>query len=214
MPARPDLRQAFLAATDHVIAIVALDEVAAAWDEPSALADWRLGGLVAHLASQPVTVARLLDSTPASDPIPIEEHYARAAWVTASLDDEINVAIREGSDETAQAGRDEVLAGVVAARKALPELLAAAPDDRAVLIPWQGWSLALDDFLVGRMMEVVVHGEDVAASLGVPAPTLPAAVLDPVLGLLAHLAVRRHGQAAVVSALTRTERAPATISAF
>ncbi|GAB3081640.1 hypothetical protein GCM10027053_53030 [Intrasporangium mesophilum] len=107
-----------------------------------------------------------------------------------------------------------MLAGVVAARKALPELLAAAPEDRAVLIPWQGWSLALDDFLVGRMMEIVVHGEDVAASLGVPAPSLPAAVLDPVLGLLAHLAVRRHGQAAVVAALTRTERAPATISAF
>ncbi|WP_460630252.1 maleylpyruvate isomerase N-terminal domain-containing protein [Intrasporangium mesophilum] len=214
MPARPDLRQAFLAATDHVIAIVARDEVAAAWDEPSALADWRLGGLVAHLASQPVTAARLLDSTPASDPIPLEEHYARAAWVTASLDDEINVAIREGSDEKAEVGREEVLAGVVAARKALPELLAAAPEDRAVLIPWQGWSLALDDFLVGRMMEIVVHGEDVAASLGVPAPSLPAAVLDPVLGLLAHLAVRRHGQAAVVAALTRTERAPATISAF
>ena len=214
MPERPDLRQAFLAATDHVIATVSLDEVASRWDEPSALADWSLGGLVAHLVSQPVTVESLLASDPASDPIPLDEHYARAAWVTATLDDEVNVAIREGSDRKAEAGHQEVLSAVVGARAALPELLARQPDDRAVLIPWQGWSLGLDDFLVGRMMEIVVHGEDVAASVGVPSPALPAAVLDPVLGLLTRLAVRRHGQAAVVSALTRAERAPRTISAF
>jgi hypothetical protein len=214
MPDRPDLRQAFLAATDHVVAIVSLDEVAARWGEPSALADWRLGGLVAHLAGQPVTAASLLAAAPATDPIPLGEHYARAAWVSASLDDEINVAIREGGDEKAGAGRDDLLAAVVAAREALPALLARQPDDRAVLIPWQGWSLRLDDFLVGRMMEIVVHGEDVAASVGVQAPALPPEVLDPVLTLLAGLAVRRHGQAAVVSALTRAERAPASISAF
>jgi hypothetical protein len=39
-------------------------------------------------------------------------------------------------------------------------------------------------------------------------------VLAPVVALLTRLAVRRHGQGAVVSALTRTERAPRTISAF
>ena len=49
-------------------------------------------------------------------------------------------------------------------------------------------------------MEIVVHGQDVAASLGVAAPTLPREVLDPVLALLTHLAVERHGQAAVVAA--------------
>ena len=87
-------------------------------------------------------------------------------------------------------------------------------DDHAVLIPWQGWSLSRDDFLTARMMEIVVHGEDVAASVGIAAPPLPPDVLDPVLRLLTRLAVRRHGQAAVVAALTRSERAPRTISAF
>ena len=214
MTAQPDLRSAFLAATDHVIALVSRDEVADAWERPSALAEWAVGGLVAHLASQPVTVVTLLQGEPAADPIPLEEHYARAAWVGASLDDEINVSIREGGDAKAGAGREAVLASVARAREALPDLLAAQPGDRAVLIPWQGWSLCLDDFLVGRMMEIVVHGEDVAASVGVAAPRLPDAVLDPVIRLLSHLAITRHGQGALVSALTRTERAPATISAF
>jgi hypothetical protein len=40
------------------------------------------------------------------------------------------------------------------------------------------------------------------------------AVLDPVLGLLTGLAARRHGPTAVLRALSRSERAPASISAF
>jgi hypothetical protein len=209
-----DLREAFLAATDHVLAVVSRDDVADAWHRPSALPEWTVGGLVAHLAAQPGTAVTLLSAPPHHDPIPLEEHYRRASWVSAGLDDEVNVAIRAGGDEKAAAGRDEVLAGVVAAREALPRLLAGQAADRAVLVPWQGWALGRDDFLTSRMMEVVVHGEDVAASVGFTAPVLPDAVLDPVLRLLTHLSAARHGQGAVVSALSRSERAPRTISAF
>jgi hypothetical protein len=42
----------------------------------------------------------------------------------------------------------------------------------------------------------------------------PGEILDPVLGLLVSLAVRRHGPIALVRALSRAERAPDTISAF
>jgi hypothetical protein len=63
-------------------------------------------------------------------------------------------------------------------------------------------------------MEISVHSDDVAASLGIEAPSLPDAVLGPVLGLLTRLAVRRHGQSAVVAAFSRAERAPARINAF
>jgi len=209
-----DLRAAFVAATDHVAAIVSRDDVAAAWHEQSALAEWEVGGLVAHLASQPSTAVALLRAHPIGNPIPLEEHYARSAWVEASLDDEINVSIRETSDARAVAGPDPVLADVIEAREVLPDVLAAQPDGRAVLIPWAGWSLSLDDFLTGRLMEIVVHGEDVAASVGFTSPALPREVLDPVLALLTRLAVTRHGQGAVVSALTRAERTTRTISAF
>jgi hypothetical protein len=209
-----DLRDAFLTATDHVLAIIGRDDVAAVWDEQSALAEWTVGGLTAHLASQPLTAATLLRAEPATGPIPLEEHYRRSAWVGASVDAAVNVSIRESGDASAAAGPARVLAAVEEARALLPALLAAQPSDRAVLIPWSGWSLVRDDFLTGRMMEVVVHGEDLAASVGFEAPRLPDDVLDPVLRLLTHLAVRRYGQGAVVSALTRAERAPRTISAF
>ena len=209
-----DLRPAFLAATDHVISIVSRDDVAAAWYQPSALPEWNLGGLVAHLASQPLIALDLLRGEPSPEAIALDEHYARSAWVWGALDDDVNVSIRSGSDERAEAGRDPVLAAVVAARAALPDVLADQHPDWAVLIPWTGWALRRDDFLTGRMMEIVVHGEDVAASVGFTSPPLPDDVLSPVVALLTRLAVRRHGQGAVVSALSRAERAPRTISAF
>ncbi|MGH3387023.1 MAG: maleylpyruvate isomerase N-terminal domain-containing protein, partial [Nocardioidaceae bacterium] len=65
-----------------------------------------------------------------------------------------------------------------------------------------------------RMMEIAVHSDDLAASVDVATPDLPAEVVDTVVDLLSRLAVRRHGPTAVLRALTRAERAPAGIAAF
>jgi hypothetical protein len=92
--------------------------------------------------------------------------------------------------------------------------LPAEPAGRLVRPSWVSWTLALDDFLITRMMEIAVHSDDLALSVGVVTPALPSAVLDPVLSLLSGLAVRRHGPTAVLRALSRSERAPATIAAF
>jgi hypothetical protein len=147
-------------------------------------------------------------------PISLDEHYERVSWIGAAVDDEVSVDIRSGGDANAAAGPQDLLARLAEARDRLPGLLAGTSPDRPVLVPWQGWALARDDFLVMRMMEITVHSDDLAASVGITAPTLPDAVLGPVLALLTRLAVRRHGQSAVVAALARAERAPRAINAF
>jgi hypothetical protein len=91
-------------------------------------------------------------------------------------------------------------------------VLAHAPP--TTYVPWQGWSLATDDFLVTRLMEMVVHADDLATSVDVPTPEFGSEVLDPVFRLLTALAVRRHGRDALVRTLARPQRAPATVSAF
>ena len=98
----------------------------------------------------------------------------------------------------------------------VPDLDEVLATDRvgSVLIPWQGWSLSDDDFLLTRMMEIVVHSDDLAASVGLEAPEFPDEVVVPVLDLLTRLAVRRHGATALVRTLTRPQRAPATVAAF
>jgi hypothetical protein len=92
-------------------------------------------------------------------------------------------------------------------------LLSAGTARDVILIPWQGWSLRRDDFLLTRMLEIVVHADDLAISLDIPTPEFPAEVFTPVRDLLMSLAVKRHGQSAVISALTRSDRTQ-VISAF
>lgn len=98
----------------------------------------------------------------------------------------------------------------------LPAALAGTDgrDPDAVLIPWQGWALTTADFLVTRMMEIVVHSDDLAAGMDLPTPQFPDDVVRPVLGLLTAVSLERHGQTALVRTLSRTQRAPATVSAF
>ena len=206
---------AFLTAVDSVADLLARSQVAAAWDEPSALAEWSVGGLAGHLAGQAFAGVNLIEAEPSElTPIALDEHYERVTWIGAAVDDEQSVDIRSGGDANAEAGPGALLARVVQARDRLGVLLADTSPDRPVLVPWQGWALRRDDFLVMRMMEITVHSDDLAASVGVRAPELPDEVLGPVLALLTRLAVRRHGQSAVVAALSRAERAPARINAF
>lgn len=186
------------------------------WTEESACAGMTVGGLAFHLAAQAGRSAEILSSTPADpgDLIAIEEHYRRAAWAHTGPDDETNVGIRTSADDAAEAGFDELGVKVAADLEALPGALAARAVDDPVLIPWQGWALTAHDFLVTRLMEMLVHSDDLAASVDLPTPQFPDEAVRLVLGLLTAVAVERHGQTALVRALSRPQRAPGSVSAF
>ena len=66
--------------------------------------------------------------------------------------------------------------------------------------------LILDDYLVTRLIELVVHGDDLAASLAVTPPPLNAPATGLVIATLVEVARIRHGDPAVLRALTRRER--------
>ncbi len=207
--------ESFLAASRIAADLATRPEVAARWSDESACAGMTVGGLAHHLVAQAVNTLRLVtDPSTGDEPISLLEHYRRAAWVTAAPDDEANVRIREGADSEAAGGPDALRALVDATLAGLPAALAAPRDPDTVHIPWQGWSLSAHDYVVTRLMETVVHADDLAVSVGVPTPEFPDEVMAPVLGLLSALAARRHGQAAVVRALSRAERAPRSIAAF
>lgn len=209
------LREAYLQAARSAAALLGDPAVAAAWERPSALAGFTVSGLAGHLASQVVAMPRVLaEPAPDGPPVALLDHYTKVRWIGADLDADINVQIRDGGEQAASIGAPALAAQTAEAAGELASLLAAAPDDRLVSPPAGPWALRLDDFLVTRMMEIAVHSDDLAYSVGVPAPDLPDAVLEPVLALLSGLAVRRHGQAAVLRALSRAERAPATVTAF
>jgi hypothetical protein len=208
---------AYLEAARSAAALLARPAVAAAWDRPSALEGMTVGALAVHLASEVLMVQEAWRDRArwsADDPIPLLEHYRRSAWVTAGPDDAANVSIRESAARDAATGPAAMLVDVEAALAELEGLRDESGWPAAVQMPWWAWSLSFEDFLVTRMMEIVVHSDDLAVSVDLEPPELPGAVLEPVLSLLVGVATLRHGQAAVVRALSRAERAPASIAAF
>jgi hypothetical protein len=209
------MQNAYLETAAQAATLLDAPEVGASWATPSALAQWSVGGLAGHLAYQVFSVSPALEGPDSEqEPIPVLEHYARAAWIDAPLDGEINSGIRAKSEDISSEGvrglRERVRASLGEQRTGLAQV----QGDRVVFMPQTGWALSLDDFLLTRMVELVVHMDDLAVSVGLNAPELPGPALDPVVALLSRLAVRRHGQAALLRALTRAERAPAAINVF
>ncbi|MET9074447.1 hypothetical protein ABZX95_20205 [Streptomyces sp. NPDC004232] len=215
--------EAYLGAAGQGVALLEAPEVATAWEQPSALAKMTVGGLAGHLAYQILSVSSALQvgansalqEAPAQEvPIPLLEHYARAAWIDTPLDGEVNAGIRAKGEGIASQGS---LWLAELARTSFVEQrtkLAECAGDQPVFMPQTGWALRLDDFLVTRMLELAVHMDDLAVSVGLAVQELPEEAFDLVLVLLARLAARRHGQAALLRALARLERAPAAINAI
>lgn len=215
-PPLPVTTETFLGCCEVSLALAARPEVAAAWTAESACEGMTVGGLAHHLVAQVRSAARLL-ATPAPDGAPVIgllDHYDRAPWVVQSRSGEVDPE-QNGSDNAgAQVGQVQVLADAFASFALLDGLLAGDARPDVVHIPWQGWSLATDAFLTTRMMEMVVHGDDLAASVDITPPVHDEAVTTPVFSLLAAVAARRHGQTALVRALSRPQRASGDISAF
>lgn len=189
--------------------------VAAAWQAPSALEKMSVGALAAHLSRQIVLIPGIVAAAiPDDEPLGLLDHYSRVQWRGADLDDEVNRSIRETGQATAEPGPAAIAAEAQAAAVELPQVLAGEADGRAVRLPWTGWALTLEDFLVTRTMEIVVHSDDLAVSVGIPTPEFPAGSVEAVVDLLTRLSIQRHGPMALVRALSRAERAPATIAAI
>lgn len=193
--------------------LIQRDQVCDQWLQPSALPKMSIGALACHLGRQVVRAAELLPVPTDVPPLDsVDAHYQRAAWVTTtSPDDPPND--RSTDDTEAALGAAALKHRTAQALAEVRGLLTAGTARDVISIPWQGWSLRRGDFLLTRMLEIVVHADDLAISLGIPTPEFPAEVFIPVRDLLVRLAVKRHGQSAVISALTRRERTQ-VISAF
>jgi len=209
--------RAALAATRLLAGLVAWPELPARWSDESACADMSVGALTWHLVSQPQRILETLTAHDASDPrltepVPVSDHYAHALWIQQDLDGPTNVGMRDRAEELAAQGPQAAATTARQAVRRLDAALVTAP--AVVVVPWTGAALAIEDFVATRLLEMVVHCDDLAASLDIPVPQFPHEVLSPVLTLLTDLAVRRHGQDALVRTFSRPQRAPGSVSAF
>ncbi len=202
--------KAFVLAGEAAVAVVRSSEVAAAWEAPSALAGYRVGELAAHslLATARLEVV-LGEDPPASGTVVDLPGFYGSNRVDDPSDTEaghhpfIRAMAADAAGRGATAVADELLAVLDRLRPTL------ADEDPARLVPVlnvRDGATPLLDYLRTRVVELVVHGDDLAVSVGLPYEA-PAAAVDVTLGVCLELSRARSGDLAVVRAFVRGERA-------
>jgi hypothetical protein len=121
----------------------------------------------------------------------------------------LNTGLRERGELMGSQGHDVVVAEVDRLVVVLSRSLPAEPVDRLVSV-LDGTTMRLDNYLVTRIVELTVHADDLTTSVGLD-PALPSAALPLAIHSLVDVARVRHGDLAVLRALSRRERQTAEI---
>jgi hypothetical protein len=209
-----DATDRFLAGAAVVAEAVADRRVAQAWAEPSVLEDQLVGGLAGHLARGAVwAVADYLDGGPPAGPVRFESAAAYFAGIMESVRPEDHQAIRRRGAEVGSVGPAALAATLDRRRAELAERLAALDGEPTVAVIG-GVVTRLADYLLTRLVEQVVHLDDLARSIGADPWPLPPELPELVARIGTEVAFRRHGAPAVVLALFRPDRAEGVLPVF
>jgi len=207
----PDLVDAYFAAVDWLQAILGRIEVAAAWGAPSVVARYTIGGVAAHAVQGVLWLEQLLEEAEpvGGRTVGVGEFYGMNRVDGEPVEDALADSLRETAESLAAKGVPAVAAACAAARTELAGLLDGASAGRAVpVLRVSGGRVALRDYLRTRVLEVVVHGDDVACSVdGLRVPDPPVPSVEVCLGVCVDLAQARVGGLAALRAFTRAERA-------
>ena len=189
--------------------LIARDEVAARWDEPSALDGMTVGALAAHLVRAAGATLAYLDRT---DPTtrPGSALLTPVTYFHAAIDSPIHERIKEVSASEATVGPAELAAQSARVAATMRVRLGDEPEDRLVAA-LGGRMLLLDDFCRTRLIEVLFHLDDLAASIGMPCPETSVEGRTIVVDILLGIARVQHGDWEVLRALAREERRTADV---
>ena len=197
---------------EHVLPLLRSCALSEQWTQQSALDRWSNAGLAGHLASSAFNLERAIGRQHDHGLV----HDAVSYYATADPrppDSPVSKRIRELGDREAAGGAtalaDRFAASVAWLRDHAPPL------DPATNVELFGQLLPIDECATACLLELVVHADDLAVSVGLqPVPFSDPAV-DLVVATLSRISRKRHGDLAVIRSLSRPERAPTHgISAF
>lgn len=205
-PSPASARDAFWHAVSVAGPVLTSPRLAAQWDESSALEGMTGGDLAAHLVRAVTNVvAYLARPAPTGGPISPAAYYLAVLDDPSDLESPQNQGVRQRARQDAEGGHEQVLRRweevVTEARDRLaqesPDRLVAVVDDLV---------LTIEDYLATRVVEILVHADDLAVTLGIDSPPPPPAAAELAEHILLDIARQRHGDTAVLRALTRRER--------
>ena len=199
-------RAAFLDAATCAAELLGRTEVANQWNEVSVLAEFSISALAGHLLRAIKTVELYLDGPePTAEPLDAASYYQTLA-ITPDISSQLNRDVRERGAEMSAAGPAAVAEEARAVTERLTGRLADEAGDREIQV-LGNLAITLDEYLRTRVVELVVHADDLVLSAGLDdgVAIAPSTTTVAILALV-DLARLRHGDLAVVRALTRRER--------
>ena len=203
------IRALFVETARVVRDAVADPAVGERWDAPSVLEGQRVGGLAGHLARGAVwVVVDYLDAALPDAPRveSAAEYFARLMDLSTESD---HRAIRERGAEVAAMGHAALNAELAAKLEVVAARLAAEPEERFLGVAGGQLTISLDEYLKTRIVEQVVHLDDLARSIDREPWTVPAAAEAVVLHEGVDIGSRRSSFNEMLRALYRTRLDPA-----
>jgi hypothetical protein len=201
----PSSLPAFLDAAGQATDLLGRPELSAHWEDDSALALFTVSALAGHLLRGMTVVEQYLEG-PVPDGEPVSASaYFHILGVSGDVTAPANEAIRTRGAQTAAGGPTVVAAEAASARARLQTLLEAIDPARRMGVAG-GLVITLDAYLRTRIVELVVHTDDLATSVGLATPAVTAEAAGIAIDTLVGVARLRHGDGAVLRALTRRER--------
>lgn len=208
-PQRPVVA-AFLAAGTAARTVIADPATTERWTARSRLTGFTVGGLAAHLARAVTVVEEYLRTEPGPDAERVDDSvaYYRSIDLPDDPADPVHAAIRGRGEDAAAVGPAAVIEGL---DRALARLGVDLPQrgsaERIAVVG--GRSIPVDEYLVTRIVELLVHTDDLATDVEADPPMPDPGAADLAIGCLIGLARDRAGDVEVLRALSRRERAVA-----
>ncbi|MDO8731023.1 MAG: maleylpyruvate isomerase N-terminal domain-containing protein [Actinomycetota bacterium] len=193
---------------------LATSEVAKYWEYPSELEEWTVAGLAGHLARPVLNIPTILAAKVPSE-LPLKsavEYYSAMPASAQEINSQVAIDIRKRGVESAGTGAKDLLKRYDSALSELSTTLPELAEDHEVIA--LGARMLLTEYLITRMVEMVVHADDLAVSIGKVSPKFPMTASDTVVATLACISARRNSLTDVIRALAREERPIQRLSAF
>jgi Mycothiol maleylpyruvate isomerase N-terminal domain len=201
-----DALAAFLDAASTATHVLERPELAERWGQDSVLPQFGVAALAGHLLRGMTTVGQYLDGPEPDEAGISAARYFHTVIRSADISDPAHQAIRDRGAETAAGGPAALASDARAALGKLSPRLAGEGMGRRLRVA--GGLVMTLEYLRTRVVELVIHADDLAASLEVelapPRPDTCAIAIDVLVGV----ARIRHGDMAALRALARRERDP------
>ena len=200
--------RALVAALAPTAALLRDPRVDEAWERATDLPGYTVGGVAGHLVRAVGRFEQVLDLDPPTGELAhLTDWYLANRFDTPGAPgDEFAQFLRDDGEEMATKGAAALADELDALAARLEARLQAEPADRLVNAVRTPKPVRLLEYVESRVLEVVVHADDVASGAGVEPPDLGPMAMDVATSFLLRLARARSGDLAVVRSLTRADR--------